>query len=236
MGGYMFRSLIFMLLGVVWTLTAHAGIQFSPIQLYLKDPKRQKSTTVVVQSTGVSASKVFEVSAFKWSQNKMGEDILSEDESILFNPKIFELKPDSKQLVRIGFTQPPVSENEGTWRVIFKEVTPIADNTAINFLFNFSLPLFVGHQQDPKLSVIMKKANLSQTLYVENMGTSHVKLTELQVVDAKGVTMTKMALSQYVLGGNTIEIPLVDLKTNGDMKIKIKTEDDEKYFEFMIKG
>ena len=134
----MFRSLIFILLGVVWTLTAHAGIQFSPIQMYLKDPTRQKSTTVVVESTGLSTSKLFEVLAFKWSQDNKGEDILIEDESILFNPKIFELKPESKQLVRVGFTQPPVLATEGTWRVIFKEVTPVAENTAINFLFNLS--------------------------------------------------------------------------------------------------
>ncbi|BCT87721.1 MULTISPECIES: molecular chaperone [Acinetobacter] len=232
----MFRSLIFILLGVVWTLTAHAGIQFSPIQMYLKDPTRQKSTTVVVESTGLSTSKLFEVLAFKWSQDNKGEDILIEDESILFNPKIFELKPESKQLVRVGFTQPPVLATEGTWRVIFKEVTPVAENTAINFLFNFSLPLFVGPQADPKLSVNLKKADVSQIIYVENKGSSHVKLTELQVIDAKGITMTKMALSQYVLGGNTIEIPLEGFKTNGEIKIKIKTEDDEKYLEFMIKG
>ena len=232
----MFRSLIFILLGMVWIETAYAGIQFSPIQMYLKDPTRQKSTTVVVESTGVSASKLFEVSAFKWSQDKKGEDILTEDESILFNPKTFELKPESKQLVRIGFTQPPVSPTEGTWRVIFKEVTPVAENSAINFLFNFSLPLFVGPQEDPKLSVNLKKADVSQVLFIENMGSSHVKLTEIQVIDAKGATMTKMALSQYVLGGNAIEIPLAGLKTNGEIKIKIKTEDDEKYLEFMIKG
>ena len=94
----------------------------------------------------------------------------------------------------------------------------------------------MGPQADPKLSVNLKKADVSQIIYVENKGSSHVKLTELQVIDAKGITMTKMALSQYVLGGNTIEIPLEGFKTNGEIKIKIKTEDDEKYLEFMIKG
>lgn len=75
----------------------------------IDDFKRQKSTTVNIESTGISTSKIYEINAFKWEQNDKGEDILVKDDTLLFNPKIFELKPESKQLVRMGFSQSPAN-------------------------------------------------------------------------------------------------------------------------------
>ena len=108
--------------------TIFAGIKFTPIQLYLGDKGRQRSTTVVVESTGFTKSKIFEISALNWSQNEKGEDVLVEDKTLMFNPKVFELKPESKQIVRVGFAQqfaPSELEKEKTCRVIFNEVTPV---------------------------------------------------------------------------------------------------------------
>ena len=66
-----------------------AGIKFTPVQLYLGDKnKQQRSTTVIVESSDFDRSKIFELSAVKWSQNEKGEDVLEEEKNILFNPKI----------------------------------------------------------------------------------------------------------------------------------------------------
>ena len=100
----MHKKIIGFLLLLLCSATLSAGIKFSPIQLYIENSKKQRSTTVNIESTGLKYSKIYEISAFKWQQNERGDDVLVEDKTLLFNPRTFELKPESKQIVRIGFS------------------------------------------------------------------------------------------------------------------------------------
>lgn len=219
------------------SLSVSAGIKFNPIQLYIQDSTRQRSTTVSVESTGLKKSRIFEISAVKWKQNQQGEDILEEDKTLLFNPKTFELKPESKQIVRVGFSQPLANMNqEQTWRIIFKEVTPIEDDSSINFLFNFSLPLFAGKQVNPKLNLKLEKLDNQAYLNIDNVAKSHIKIVEILVTDNKDKEILKKKLGQYVLGGNRIKLELGEITNNNELKIKIKTDKDEKYLEYSVKG
>ena len=219
------------------SLSVSAGIKFNPIQLYIQDSTRQRSTTVSVESTGLKKSRIFEISAVKWKQNQQGEDILEEDKTLLFNPKTFELKPESKQIVRVGFSQPLANMNqEQTWRIIFKEVTPIEDDSSINFLFNFSLPLFAGKQVNPKLNLKLEKLDNQAYLNIDNVAKSHIKIIEILVTDNKDKEILKKKLGQYVLGGNRIKLELGEITNNNELKIKIKTDKDEKYLEYSVKG
>lgn len=222
---------------LLWSLSVSAGIKFNPIQLYIQDSTRQRSTTVSVESTGLKKSRIFEISAVKWKQNQQGEDILEEDKTLLFNPKTFELKPESKQIVRVGFSQPLANINqEQTWRIIFKEVTPIEDDSSINFLFNFSLPLFAGKQVNPKLNLKLEKLDNQAYLNIDNVAKSHIKIIEILVTDNKNKEILKKKLGQYVLGGNRIKLELGEITNNNELKIKIKTDKDEKYLEYSVKG
>lgn len=222
---------------LLWSLSVSAGIKFNPIQLYIQDSTRQRSTTVSVESTGLKKSRIFEISAVKWKQNQQGEDILEEDKTLLFNPKTFELKPESKQIVRVGFSQPLANINqEQTWRIIFKEVTPIEDDSSINFLFNFSLPLFAGKQVNPKLNLKLEKLDNQAYLNIDNVAKSHIKIVEILVTDNKDKEILKKKLGQYVLGGNRIKLELGEITNNNELKIKIKTDKDEKYLEYSVKG
>ncbi|WP_214645303.1 fimbrial biogenesis chaperone [Acinetobacter terrae] len=220
------------------SFSVSAGIKFNPIQLYIQDSTRQRSTTVSVESTGLTKSRIFEISAVKWKQDQKGEDILEEDKTLLFNPKTFELKPESKQIVRVGFSQPLANmDQEQTWRIIFKEVTPIEeDNSSINFLFNFSLPLFAGKQVNPKLNLKLEKMDNQAYLSIDNLAKSHIKIVEILVTDNKNNEILKKKLGQYVLGGNRIKLELGEIKNNDELKIKIKTDKDEKYLEYSVKG
>ena len=222
---------------LLWSLSVSAGIKFNPIQLYIQDSTRQRSTTVSVESTGLKKSRIFEISAVKWKQHQQGEDILEEDKTLLFNPKTFELKPESKQIVRVGFSQPLANINqEQTWRIIFKEVTPIEDDSSINFLFNFSLPLFAGKQVNPKLNLKLEKLDNQAYLNIDNVAKSHIKIIEILVTDNKNKEILKKKLGQYVLGGNRIKLELGEIANNNELKIKIKTDKDEKYLEYSVKG
>ncbi|RZJ21959.1 fimbrial biogenesis chaperone [Acinetobacter sp. UBA3106] len=220
------------------SFSVSAGIKFNPIQLYIQDSNRQRSTTVSVESTGLKKSRIFEISALKWKQNQKGEDILEEDKTLLFNPKTFELKPESKQIVRVGFSQPLSNiDQEQTWRIIFKEVTPIEeDSSSINFLFNFSLPLFAGKQVNPRLDLKLEKHENQAYLNIDNLAKSHIKIVEILVTDNRNKEILKKKLAQYVLGGNRIKLELGEITNNNELKIRIKTDKDEKYLEYSVKG
>lgn len=230
-------KLIGLLIMLLYSTSLSAGIKFNPIQLNIQDFKRQKSTTVNIESTGLSKSKIYEVNAFKWQQDEKGEDVLVEDRTLLFNPKTFELKPESKQIVRIGFSQPPENlEKQQSWRVVFKEVTPVAEESAINFLFNFSLPLFAGKVVPPKLSVDLHKINNVAYLNIINSENSFAKITEVVVLDNKNNELLRQDLALYVLSGNKIKFELGEIRTGNIAKLKIKLDEQAGYLEFPVKG
>lgn len=215
-----------------------AGIKFTPIQLYLGNKgKQQRSATVVVESSGVDSVKIFELSAVKWEQNEKGEDVLVEEKNILFNPKIFELKPESKQIVRVGFSQPFSSqdlEKEQTWRVIFNEVTPVLDDEAINFQFNFSLPLFVGKQDKTNLDVKLRTENNNMLVDVKNMSKSHAQITDIKLVDSNNKDLIQKSFNRYLLIGQkyTFDLGVMNNKHNDRIKVKIKTDKDGDLLEY----
>ena len=106
----------------------------------------------------MSAAKIFEATAVRWTQNEKGEDVYTPDPDVLINPKNFVLQPDSRQLVRVGFSQPVGAMNlkeEGAWRVLFNEIPPVEQENSVSFLFTISLPLFTGG------------SNLAQLRYAE---------------------------------------------------------------------
>ena len=215
-----------------------AGIKFTPVQLYLGDKnKQQRSTTVIVESSDFDRSKIFELSAVKWSQNEKGEDVLEEEKNLLFNPKIFELKPESKQIVRVGFSQPFTAnelDREKTWRVIFNEVTPVADDEAINFQFNFSLPLFVGKQDKTNLDVNLKTINNNMMVDIQNIAKSHVQITDIRLVDSQNKELLQKSFNRYLLVGQKYTFDLGELskKPNDKIKVKIKTDKDGDLLEY----
>lgn len=230
-------KLIGLLIMLLYSASLFAGIKFNPIQLHIQDFKRQKSTTVNIESTGLSTSKIYEINAFKWQQDEKGEDVLIEDTTLLFNPKTFELKPESKQIVRIGFSQPPSDlEKQQSWRVVFKEVTPIQDESTINFLFNFSLPLFAGKVVPPKLSVDLQKVDNLAYLNIMNSASSFAKITEVIVLDNKNTELLRQDLALYVLSGNKIKVELGQIKTGSAAKLKLKLDEQAGYLEFPVKG
>jgi fimbrial chaperone protein len=232
------KKIILLLIMSALSFPLFAGIKFTPIQLYLGDKnKQQRSTTVIVESSGFSQSKIFELSASTWTQNEKGEDVLLEEKNILFNPKIFELKPNSKQIVRVGFIQSAsgiATDKEKAWRIIFNEVTPITDPQAMNIQFKFSLPLFVGQQDKNNLKVDLKKINNKFILDLENNSKSHVQLNEVELIGANNKELVKKGINKYLLSGGKYQLDLgaVNSSLNEKIKVRIKTDKDGDFLEY----
>ncbi|MHA3049804.1 fimbrial biogenesis chaperone [Acinetobacter sp. ANC 4639] len=228
-------SLIFFSTQQIW-----AGFGISPIQLYISDKKQQRSTTIVLSSSKTPESKIFEASAMKWSQNEKGEDTLEPDPNIIINPKNFIIKPESKQIVRIGFSQTPnFSGKEGTWRIIFSEVPPaIREVNTVNFLLNISVPLFVGKQSAVDLKIIPKfDSNNNFFVNVKNKAESHVQILGMTLIDENKKEISVNNDKKYLLTKQENNFKFNQIKSKGidSYKILIKTDKSEEPLEFKLK-
>ncbi len=218
-----------------------AGLNFDPVQMYLKENSRQRSTTVTMISTEDPKERIFEMSAVKWTQNEKGEDVHVPDENILINPKNFVIKPNSKQIVRVGFAQPLTSDElkiEKTWRVIFKEVTPVVEQTGVTFLFNVSIPFFVGKQEPTDLAIQAKQVDKNLILNVKNNANSHVQITKLEIQDANKKEIAAIDEMKYLLKGQNQDFDMGSIKL-GDLsqyKLMIFTDKSDLPLEMKIKG
>lgn len=236
----MIKKILILVIGLC-SISANAGLKFTPIQLYINEEIRQRSATITLESTGITDSKIFEVSAVKWTRNEKGEDIFEKDNNILINPKNFVIKPESKQVVRIGFSQPIANmnlKNEQAWRVFFTEVAPVVDKNAVKFLFNVSVPLFVGKQDELKLNIQPDYKNNELFLNIKNNSNSHVQITKLTLLNEKKEEVVSKSDMRYMFSGegysfNMGNISSIDLQK---YKLEVTTDKNSSPVEVEIKG
>lgn len=212
---------------------AFAGISIDPVQLYLSDKAKQRSATLTLDSKGEEEQRIFEVQAVKWTQNAQGQDIYEPDPSIMINPKNFVLKPNSKQMIRVGFTQPVAQlglKHEVSWRIVLTEIPSIVKETGINFVFNLSIPLFVGQQEDANVALKLKKGNKNNILNVSNRANSHIQINKLYIVDQQKKEIFRSNDMRYLLPQSQYDFNLGDIYLNAlnNYTIFIETDKSEK--------
>ena len=124
------------------------------------------------------------------------------------------------------------NNQEGTWRVIVDEIPQPAKETSVNFLVNFSLPLFVG-KQDP-LDVKFKLEN--GHLRVVNNANSHVQITALKIVDANKKEIFKSDAMSYILAKKSLLYDLNNIKLNSSQNyyIQLSSDKTDKPMEFKL--
>ena len=218
-----------------------AGISISPIQLYLTDKSKQRSATFTLESKGDDESpRIFEVQAVKWTQSATGEDIYSPVSNIIINPKNFILKPNSKQMVRVGFTQSVESMNlaqEEAWRIIYTELPQVTnDDSKIALLLSINVPFFVGKQEPAYLKFIATKQNGRTIINVENLAKSHIQIQKLFVMDKNKKVVAESSDMKYLLalGKNHYDIGNVTLNGANNYKVVVETDKGDAALEFNL--
>lgn len=198
---------------------SYADMEVQPTQLYIE---KQRSTSVTFKLTDEKETKIYNVTAVRWSQNDKGEDILIPDPTVLINPKNFAIKPEKSQTIRVGFSQPVQMMNlkqEASWRIIFTEIPPVKDTESVKFLLNFSLPLFVGKQQKANLSPNIKYKSDRLILTLKNNVSSHVQVKEIKLVNSSGKVIAINSSPRYLLAFQKSDfhfgnVKLIDKKGN----------------------
>lgn len=231
-----FSSILLFLIGLQ---IAWAGLSIEPIKLYI-DKKQQRSTTVTLTSSEAPDSKIFEASAVKWTQSDKGEELLEPVSDIIINPKNFILKPNSSQVVRIGFrVQPNIDAKEGTWRIVFNEVKPVnqpADSVA--FLWNVSVPLFVGKQSALDLDIKPVISSGKTFLVIKNNANSHVQISKITIIDQNKKEVATSSQMKYLLAKKNYQFDFgnLNIKDWSKYKLLIVTDKQEKPLEFKVQG
>ncbi len=181
------------------------------------------------------------MSAYKSSQNAQGEDVLEPEQDILINPKNFVLQPNAQQVIRVGFTADHFLRKK--WRkknlaYCFKEIAPVVEEDALQFLFTISVPLFVGKQDAIQVTATPRYQNDHLFLEIENHAASHVQISSISILNQQKQPIATTREMKYLLNQQKHSFDMGQIKLS-DLKnyiLKLETDKSEQAIELKMKG
>lgn len=185
-------------------ICAADGIAVHPVRLELEPG--QRTSTLTVTNDGKEA-KVVQVQVTRWSQVN-GESVYVPANDVIATPVLFRVAPQGRQLLRIGFVDPPADAAlERSYRIYLNEVAEQTDTTnQIRFLLRLGIPLFVppAKVQDAVEWQMQRRADGKLLPSAENRGNRHLRLHDIRLEDERGSVAQHEELS-YVLAGSRRE-------------------------------
>lgn len=205
-------------------LVAADGIAVNPIRLEL-DPGQRTGTLNVTNNA--SETKVLQVTAMHWKQVN-GESVYEPATDLIATPVLFRLPPKSRQLVRVGFVNPPAEiQTERSYRIYLTEVPENkGEDSQIRFLLRLGIPMFVPpiKTQEQLNWELNRQTNGDIQLTAENRGNRHVRLQGIQVSDEQGTVVEHQGLD-YLLPGSRQQWLLTPQRAlTGNKPVKIKAQ------------
>ncbi|SRR5581483_684537 len=194
------------LLTVVGGTLANAGtFSVNPVRI---DFSPQRPTAIVQVANLTNEPATVQVHVVRWTFDHDHEVYLPTDE-VLLNPPIFTLRPNQKQVMRLGLRQPNSSSTEVAYRLILEEVPkrPAPGFVGLQTVLRISIPVFAQPAGRVAPSVVwLAERTTSGALKItaSNRGNAHIRIRELQVA-TKGTdhpTVSKMA-PEYLLPGQS---------------------------------
>lgn len=227
------EKIIYVLLFTLFLVSGvNAGVSVDPVQLYILSNTKQKTTNLVLDAKGETNKRVFEINAYKWTQDDQGENHLELDHSIIVNPKNFILQANTKQTLRVGFNRPIESvitnNEEAAWRILIDEIpqaTEQKNESIMNFLISFNLPLFVGKEENTQLQFSVENKKLK----VKNLAKSHIQISNLSVVDANKKILFNSTEMKYILAGKTAYYALDSSQLNQTKNLIVQLNTDKSH-------
>ncbi|HZH04353.1 MAG TPA: fimbria/pilus periplasmic chaperone, partial [Myxococcaceae bacterium] len=144
---------VFAFLSPRFAFAQAAGLNVSPIQIYLTPNSR--NTLLTIRNDGAEEGR-YQLDVFDWGENERGEMQLRPTREVVFFPRLLVLKPGEQRNVRVGATAEPVNE-EKTYRIFIEELPPPkrpGSGVGVKVLTKIGLPIFLtpnGAAAVPKL-------------------------------------------------------------------------------------
>ncbi len=223
------RLLATVLVGLVsmaFTGSAMAGaLTVWPVGVTLR--ANGKAQVVNLSNQG-DAGTLVQVEMFAWHDDANVED-MEPTHDILAVPPVFEVGPQSSQVIRVALRKPLESDREATYRLVITEVPrEVGDREeGISFVVRLNLPIFVtpeGAAPAPVWS--LERDGGGGRLTLGNQGSAHVRVRSVALFADDGVEPVFVSDDGgYVLAGRerSWQLDLGRLKAGASWKVKADT-------------
>ena len=128
--------------GGPWPAAIGSEFSVTPIRVELKAGALNETITV----TNHSRERLrVSVRLMAWSQDAQGADVYQETTDLVYFPRLLDLDPDSKRLIRLG-AKVPGATTERTYRLFIEEQpepTPGNARPQVAIVFKFGVPVFL---------------------------------------------------------------------------------------------
>ncbi|GMR04573.1 MAG: fimbria/pilus periplasmic chaperone [Thermodesulfobacteriota bacterium] len=210
-----------------------ADFTVSPIKVYFKGTARTSAVTIKNNS---SDPITLQVSVVSWNQDETGEDQYTPTDEIIAFPRIFKLKREEEQLIRIGSKVTP-GPIEKTYRIYVSEIpqpqSKLEDGTVLRTLMRVGIPIFVEpvtRENSGKIEDLsLEKGRL--LFSVANTGNRHfiMRTVKVEGKDASGkVVFTRELAGRYLHGKKrkkfVVEIPKKECLTISHLVIDVSAD------------
>lgn len=201
------RLLSAALLLVTGSATA-GGFHLSPV--LAEAAPGQHVASFRLSNTSESRSSV-QVEIAEWRQSPAGETRVPTAEVVVV-PRILTLGPGQQRIVRLALRGE--RDRERAFRVAFRELpaAAAADFVGVRTLLHVDVPLFFSVARDAGDAEwsIIRGADGTLKLEARNAGRRYLQPAGLQLSDARGARIGRVAGPLYVLAGQTMRWPLAD--------------------------
>jgi len=192
---------------VLLPLVSHAAdVTLMPVSVQLN--RSNDRATVQVMNNG-SQPVIMQAEAIAWTRVD-GKDIDGATSDIIVNPPVFTVQPGQTQIVRLGLRRSQDLQQEGTYRMVLREVPGLnlSDignvSGSVRVLVALRVPIYVA----PTRVVREERWQLRQdgdghmVASISNAGNVHVKVSELRL---QGAGTDGMVIEQK--GPNAVLFP-----------------------------
>lgn len=182
------------------------GLRTAPTRIVL-DPGLS-ATEVSVSNTSDTPLHA-QIRLYGWTQEN-GEDRLQPTREMAVSPPLIEIAPRQQQTVRIIRLGDTPADREASYRIIIDQL-PRQDVQGPQTILRYSAPVFALPQVagTHRLTASLQRQGPGWLLRIDNHGTRHARLADLEYRDADGSRLSiAQRLAGYVLPGQFKTWPL----------------------------
>lgn len=191
------RLLALCLLPLLPLLAKAADVTLMPVNVRL-DRANDRATVQVVNNGQEPV--LMQAEAIAW--NRVGGlDIDAPTTDLIVNPPVFTIQPGQTQVLRLGLRRNQELAQEGTYRIVLKEVPLPRPSDVLNVagsvrvLVALRVPVYVAPAQVKRSEQwkVSRAANGEVLAEVANTGNVHLKVSELRLQGENGQALAMVA-------------------------------------------
>lgn len=231
-GKFIQKFIVFLLLIILFPSEGFTvNFSINPIRIFFEGGKKTDILTIKNESEKIVA---LQNNAVAWTQDEKGDNIYSPTEDILFFPKLLEINPGEKKIIRIG-KKVARSDTEKTYRLFIEEIPDNSklETTAVRILMKVGIPIFIAPVKAAASGVIenIELSKGSLRLGVKNEGNTHFIIKSMKVAGTDGAGKEAYAVEKaggYLHHGKskefTFAIPKDVCRTLKTLNVHIDTD------------